>query len=134
MAGASTLRADIAARLTAELGAGVNVYVAGADILAAPAVTINPADPYLVPTSFGANAGETMLAAGIELWLVVGKPGPPDLRLAELEALRKSVTDALYGWVPTGMWSEFGQFGVIDVGGVEHAAGRLEFVFRVTDT
>jgi hypothetical protein len=134
MAGASTLRADVAARLTAELGAaGVTVYPAGADVVAVPAVTINPGDPYIVPTSFGATPDATILAVGLELWLVVGRPGDPEARLGELEALRKQVTDALYGWAPVGMWAEFGAFGVIEVGGVEHAAGRLEYVFKVND-
>lgn len=132
MSNANEVRNDVAAVLTAALD-GVRVYPAGADVVAAPAVVLNPNDPYMVPVSFGPTPNATTIAVGLEIWCVVGRPGPAGERIGELEALRKRVTDALHGATPPGQWAEFGQFGTIEIAGVEHASGRLEYIFRVSD-
>ena len=127
------LRADLAAYLETAL-AGVTIYEAGAELVQAPAVIINPSDPYVVPVTFGATAADTTVAVGLELWLVVGRAGPEATRLGELEALRRQVTDALHDqFTPPGRWLGFGEFATTEIGGVEHASARLEYVFKLAD-
>jgi hypothetical protein len=127
------LRADLAAYLTANLP-GVTVYEAGAELVQAPAVVINPSDPYLVPVTFGATPADTVVAAGLELYLVVGRAGPESNRLDELEALRRLITELLHDkFTPAGRWVGFGEFATVEVGGVDHASAKLEYVFRDND-
>ena len=127
------LRVDLATYLSANL-AGVTVYEAGAELVQAPAIVINPADPYLVPVTFGATPTDTVVAAGLELYLVVGRAGPEANRLDELEALRRAITDLLHDqFTPPGRWVGFGEFATVEVGGVEHASAKLEYVFRDND-
>jgi len=87
-----------------------------------------------VPVTFGATGAETVLAVGLELWLVVGRAGPESARLDELEALRRQVTHALHdSFTPAGRWLGFGEFATTEIGGVEHASARLEYVFKAAD-
>lgn len=127
------LRDDLATYLRSVLP-GVTVYEAGAELVQSPAVVINPSDPYIVPVTFGATPAETVVGVGLELWLVVGRAGPESARLDELEALRRQVTNALHSdFTPPGRWLGFGEFGTVDIGGIDHASGKLEYLFKAND-
>lgn len=130
------LRQDLRDHLKTELGDGIQVYPAGAEVVAAPCVVLNPADPYQVPISFQGGSGSysSTIAWGLEVWLVVARGGPADVRITELEEMRVKVTNALTTFTPRGVWGALGGFSTIDIAGVDHATASLEVVFRITET
>jgi hypothetical protein len=122
------LRAELAAHLEAAAlvvsDNTVTVYPTGAEVVSTPAVVLFPSDPYQAVATQGANKRITV---ALELVLVANRiePGPA---LDQLEDLRKLVTDALIGFVPTTTWSSFGRFGSTDIGGTEYATATIELV------
>jgi hypothetical protein len=120
------LRAELRAHLDAAAGLEeVTVYPAGADLVAVPAIVINPSDPYLAPTTMGADARNQV---AIELHLVTQRTDP-DAALDALEDMRKAVTDAVKTFAPAGRWTAFGRWAGTEIAGVEYATAVVECLF-----
>ena len=123
------LRAELADHLRAELPKGISVYAAGVDLIATPAVVINPADPYQVPSTLGRNRHiETFLHL-----VIVSNRSDPAAALAQLEDHRWLVSEALVSFVPRGQWLAFGQWQQTDIGGTQYAAATLDVMIIDTD-
>lgn len=123
------LRTELAAHLRTELGDGVVVYDAGADLVTVPCVVINPADPYLSPASFGQLP---TLEVMFELHLVTNRTDV-SIALGVLEDLRLEVTTAIKKMTPAGFWSSFGELGSANVGGTLYGSGMLVVRFKDSD-
>lgn len=119
------LRAELAAHLATALGDGIAVYPAGVDLVATPCVVINPADPYMTPTTMGLDARNQV---AIDLHLVTNRASPSDA-LDNLEDLRKEVTDAIKTFIPAGRWTAMGRWSQVDIGGTEYASAVVECLF-----
>lgn len=123
------LRSDLRDHLEAELGDGVNVYAAGVDVLAVPAVVLNPSDPYLAPATM---RDEPMIGTALDIHLITHRV-EPSIALDSLEDLRKQVTDALKTFSPASRWTAFGQWGSTEIGGTAYAMAVLDVLFRDND-
>ena len=119
------IRADLADHLAVALGEGFSVYPTGVDLVATPCVVINPADPYLAPTTMGADARNQV---ALDLHLVTNRASPADA-LDALEDMRKTVTDAIKTFSPAGRWVTFGRWSQVDIGGTEYASAVVECLF-----
>ena len=125
-----TLRSDLAQHIRDTVGDGIAVYDSGVDVLKTPAVVINPADPYQVPTTMGADA---RIQTFLNLYVVSNRTSPPDA-LNQLEDLRKQVATAVKTFNPRGRWVSFGSMGTTNVGGQPFATGVLQCIFVSEDT
>lgn len=121
-------RSDLATHLRTQIP-DVSVYEAGDDLVAVPAVVINPGDPYLIPTTMGAKASNM---TNIVIVLVAPR-GDTQAALNMLEDLRVQVTDAIKTNQPAGRWATFGQFGSTLIGDITHATASVECVFTDQD-
>ena len=123
------LRLEYAAHLRERLGDAATIYAAGAEILATPAVVINPADPYMVPVSFG---GRPAVQVMFDVHLITNRSDPISA-LAHLESLRLLVTDASKKMIPAGFWSAFGQWESTEVAGAVYASAVVSVMFKDSD-
>jgi hypothetical protein len=124
------LRQELQAHLEAEMvdtgvvvASEVTVYEAGVDIVAVPAVVINPGDPYESVVTMKQSAIQTNL----ELFLVAPR-AEPAAAFTYLEDLRLAVTNALQTMVPAFRWVNHGGFGGTEVAGVVYATSMLEII------
>lgn len=101
----------------------VTVYGAGVDIVAVPAVVINPGDPYESVVTMKQSAIQTNL----ELYLIAPRADPA-AAFTFLEDLRLCVTNALQTSQPAYRWVNHGGFGGTEVGGVAYATSMLEII------
>lgn len=124
-----TQRKDLQAHLQTVFGDGYTVYEAGANIVKTPAIVINPANPYIVPTTMGEDA---RVQTFLNLWLVTNKTSPKDA-LRHLEEMRKTAAGGVKSHNPRGRWMNFGQLGTTTVGDTEYATGVLECLFVSDD-
>lgn len=121
-----SLRSDLKDHLAAGLPEPVSVYSVGADLVAVPAVVIQPADPYMIPTTMGAASSNQV---ALNLIFVVPR-SDPESALSALEDLRYQVTTLVKTFAPpAGRWTAFGGWDTISIGDVEHATGTLECLF-----
>ena len=123
------LRAELAAHLATELGDGIFVFPSGKDVMAVPAVVLNPSDPYMAPTTMQPQ-GRISVALDIH---VVTNRTEPDTALDAIEDLRFAVTNALRTFVPASRWTAFGRFGQTEIAGTVYAMAVLEVLFADND-
>ena len=91
----------------------INVYDAPPDVLKAPALVVNPSDPYIVPYDQG---GPNMALWGFEIVMVVSR-AKVDESLTRLEFMFASLQEDLKGF-PNTRWVSFGEVGTTDVSDV----------------
>ena len=94
-----------------------------------PAIIVNPASPYQVPTTMGLDQ---KIQTFLEIWLVTNRHDPT-LALDHLEEMRKTASAAIMGMAPAGRWASFGRLGSTQVSGEQYATGVLETVFVSSD-
>lgn len=123
------LRLEFAEHLRETLADSATIYDAGAEVIATPAVVINPADPYMVPTSFGKRQAVQVM---FDVHLITNRSDPISA-LAHLEELRLAVADAAKRMVPAGFWSAFGQWESTEVAGAVYASALVSIMFKDTD-
>lgn len=124
------IRHDLAAHLRttmADFGevtaADVAVYDAGVEIVTAPAIVINPSDPYQAVVTMQQAAVQTNLT----IHLITNRTEPA-AAFTYLEDLRWVFTEALKDMAPAFRWVVFGGFGSTEIGGTEYATAVVEIV------
>lgn len=125
-----SLRHDLAAHLRSTLADfgevtadEVAIYDAGVEIVSAPALVINPSDPY--------QAVVTMKQSAVQVNLMIHlitQRTEPAAAFTYLEDLRVATTEALKTMQPAFRWVSFGGFGATEIGGTEYATAVLEIV------
>jgi len=95
--------------------------------LRTPAVAVNPSDPYIVPfTSMMGNPEDNegmSVMFMIDLVMIVNR-GQPSAGLLRLEFMFAEIQTSLQGY-PQCQWSEFGEIGSTEIGGVDYLTGVL---------
>lgn len=124
-----SFRSDLKDHIQAALGDGYVVYDAGEDVIKTPCVVLNPATPYVVPTSMALDA---TVQHFVDLWLVTNRIDV-GAALDHLDKMRRTVGQAVKTNAPAGRWSSFGQLGSTDVGGTMYATGVMQTVFVLSD-
>jgi hypothetical protein len=119
------LREELKVALQAVVPDGVTVYGAGEDVLAVPAVVINPGDPMMTPTTMGKQARPQV---ALDLVLITMRAEPADA-LNWLEDMRFLLAPAIKTHNPAGRWVTFGQFGATTVAGAEYATAVISCLF-----
>lgn len=106
-----------------------SVYAAGVDIVAVPALVINPSAQYLTVQTENQAAVQVIL----DLHLVANR-NVPDVALDYLDDMRVAVSKALRTMNPGFRWASFGAFGGTEVGGIVYATAQMEVVALMRDS
>lgn len=125
-----SLRHDLAEHLRTTLAdfgqvdaSDVAVYDAGVEIVSAPALVINPADPYQAVVTMKQEA----IQVNLMIHLITNRTEPA-AAFTYLEDLRVATTVALKTMAPAFRWVSFGSFGATEIGGTEYATAVLEII------
>lgn len=123
-------RYSVADKIRAAVPEGVTVYSSGDDVIATPAVVIWPASPYMVPTTMSANPNEQSVQMFFNIYCITNR-GDVKSATDELEKMRAYVCSGIMDAqeLPSGRWTSFGQFGLVNVAGQQYAAGIIDAVF-----
>lgn len=97
------------------------VYDAGVEIVNAPAVVINPSDPYQSVITMEQKG----IQVNLELFLITNRTEPA-AAFTYLEDLKHVVAVALRSMNPGFRWITFGGFGATEVGGQVYATAMME--------
>ena len=99
----------------------INVYEYPPDVLYAPAIILNPSDPYIVPYDQG---GPHHALWGLEAMFLVNR-SKTDESLTRLEFMWATFQEDIKGFQLTTRWLSFGEISTTTVGEVEYLTGTV---------
>ena len=98
----------------------VNVYEYPPDVLYAPCLVLNPADPYIVPYT---QSGPGNALWSLEVMFIVSRT-KTDESLTRLEFMWASFQEDIRAFAQT-RWLEFGEIATTTIGEVEYLTGTV---------
>ena len=99
----------------------INVYEYPPDVLYAPAIILNPSDPYIVPYD---QAGPLHALWGLEAMFLVNR-SKTDESLTRLEFMWATFQEDIKAFPLTTRWLSFGEISTTTVGEVEYLTGTV---------